>query len=197
MVSVFVYLARHGETDWNAEGRIQGQIDIPLNEVGRCQAEELAERLSGCGATRVIASDLARARETAEIVASRLEAELEIDPELRERMLGVFEGKNVDQCARLHESAWAAYRTDPARPAPGGEPYDAFVERSRRAVLAVARRTARPGSPAVIVAHGGVLRAVIKGATRTPGGPLIMVPNGALYRLLVDEDGLVLKPDVR
>src|SRR4051812_26379363 len=107
------YLARHGETDWNLAGRWQGQTDIGLNARGGQQAVAMAERLRGRGITRVRASDLVRARETAEIVAGVLgTGVISIDPALRERGYGVFEGLTRDECAAQHPSAWACYMAD-------------------------------------------------------------------------------------
>jgi len=81
-------LVRHGETDWNAEGRLQGHTDRPLNDFGRRQAAALAERLADDDIDAVYASDLARARETAEILADRLGLAVVTDPDLRERNWG-------------------------------------------------------------------------------------------------------------
>src|SRR5919206_4482332 len=93
-------LVRHGETDWNAEGRLQGHTDRPLNDVGRRQARELAERLAGEGADAIYASDLARAKETAEIVGARLGLPVVIDADLREKNWGTWEGLTGDE--RVH-----------------------------------------------------------------------------------------------
>src|SRR6266516_4611482 len=87
-------LVRHGETDWNAAGRLQGHTDRPLNDFGRAQAKKLAEQLANDGITAIYASDLARARETAEIVAER------IDADLREKNWGTWEGLTSGE--RLH-----------------------------------------------------------------------------------------------
>ncbi|HWX09771.1 MAG TPA: histidine phosphatase family protein, partial [Gaiellaceae bacterium] len=81
-------LVRHGETDWNAEGRLQGHTDRPLNEHGRRQAHALAERLAGDDIAAVYASDLARARETAEILGAKLGLPVSRDAGLRERDWG-------------------------------------------------------------------------------------------------------------
>src|SRR3954451_10202115 len=83
---------RHGETDWNAEGRLQGHTDRALNEYGRRQAHELADRLVGDGVAAIYASDLARAKEAAEIIAARLDLPVVVDPDLRERNWGNWEG---------------------------------------------------------------------------------------------------------
>ena len=94
-------LVRHGETDWNAEGRLQGHTDRPLNEHGRNQAKELADRLAGEGADAIYASDLARAKETAEIVGARLGLPVMIDADLREKNWGNWEGLTGDERAHV------------------------------------------------------------------------------------------------
>ena len=89
MTAKLLYLARHGETDWNAVGRWQGHTDVPLNATGEAQARALAEVLRGAGLSMVISSDLARAQETARIVAGLLDVPLAyVDVDLRERSFG-------------------------------------------------------------------------------------------------------------
>ena len=85
-------LIRHGETDWNASGRLQGHTDRPLNDYGRRQARELADRLSDDAIAAIYASDLSRAKETAEIVGARLGLPVVVDADLRERNWGSWEG---------------------------------------------------------------------------------------------------------
>src|SRR5947209_803921 len=181
---LLVYLARHGETEWNATGRFQGHTDTPLNEAGRDQARALAEQLDGkIGA--VAASDLARARETAEIVARalRLKAPV-VEPALRERGLGVFEGLTRDEIARRFPGEWEAYRRDHANAPPEGEPWSAFIERATGAVRRLAGRLARGERPALLVTHGGVVKALLLASLDAPA--LVTVPNGALYRFALD-----------
>jgi probable phosphoglycerate mutase len=136
-------LVRHGETDWNAEGRLQGHTDRPLNEHGRRQANELAERLAGEGADAIYASDLARARETAEIVGGRLGLPVVIDADLREKNWGNWEGLTGDE--RIHVEF-------------EGESTEDHRERMVRAVKRIAER--HPGQRVVVVTHGGSLRRV-------------------------------------
>jgi broad specificity phosphatase PhoE len=134
---------RHGETDWNAEGRLQGHTDRPLNDHGRRQAKELAERLSEAGADAIYASDLARAKETAEIVGERLGLPVVIDPDLREKNWGNWEGLTGDE--RVHVEYV-------------GESTEDHRERVLRAVRRIAER--HPDQRVVVVTHGGSLRRV-------------------------------------
>ena len=97
-------LVRHGETDWNAEGKLQGHTDRPLNDYGRRQAQALADRLAGEAIDAVYASDLSRARETAEILGARLGLPVVVDPDLREKNWGSWEGLTSDE--RLPASSY-------------------------------------------------------------------------------------------
>src|SRR5512133_2376807 len=125
-----VFLARHGQTDWNAAGRWQGHTDVPLNETGRAQARALAERLRGEGIAAIASSDLARARGTAEIVAAVLGLRVDLlDPDLRERRFGIFEGLTLRECEQRHPEDWARYAGDPGLGPPLGESRSALLER--------------------------------------------------------------------
>jgi broad specificity phosphatase PhoE len=136
-------LVRHGETDWNAAGRLQGHTDRPLNEHGRGQAKELAERLAVEGADAIYASDLSRAKETAEIVGQRLGLPVVIDADLREKNWGNWEGLTGDE--RVHVEF-------------EGESTQEHRDRMIRAVKRIAER--HPGQRVVVVTHGGSLRRV-------------------------------------
>ena len=136
-------LVRHGETDWNAEGRLQGHTDRPLNEHGRRQAKELAETLAGEGADAIYASDLSRAKETAEIVGERLGLTVVIDPDLREKNWGNWEGLTGDE--RVHVEF-------------EGESTEAHRDRVMGAVRRIVAR--HPEERIVVVTHGGSLRRI-------------------------------------
>jgi len=190
--SRLVYLARHGETAWNLEGRWQGQTDIGLNQRGREQAAALAERLRGHGVRWVRASDLARARETAEIVARVLGTgdvalRLPIDPALRERGYGVFEGLTRDQCAAQHPVAWACYMADRTFAPPGAERQDQLVRRMREAVHRAHDEDGAADETVLIVSHGGAIRALVHAATGVRPPPM---DNGAVVRLVVTAAGI-------
>jgi broad specificity phosphatase PhoE len=136
-------LVRHGETDWNAEGRLQGHTDTPLNELGRRQARALAEELAGDGIEAVYSSDLARARETAEIVGARLGLPVALEPDLRERDWGTWEGLTGAERERVELVAEAT---------------EEHRERTLHALRAIASRHA--GGRVLVVTHGGSLRRV-------------------------------------
>jgi probable phosphoglycerate mutase len=180
-----VFLARHGETDWNACGRWQGHTDVPLNETGRAQARSLGERLRREGVAAIATSDLARARATAEIVAAALGLEVgHVDAGLREQRYGWFEGLTPDECERRHPEEWARYRAEPGVGPPGGETRRALLE---RLLPAIARAAERLAPPPLIVTHGGAMRAVL--AALGPGGPPppaplpARIPNGGVLRV--------------
>src|SRR5438105_5656365 len=136
-------LVRHGETDWNAERRWQGHTDVPLNARGREQARSLAEELADQPIEAIYASDLSRARETAEIVAARLRLPVVVDPDLREIDAGSLEGLTREE---IGGRAW------------DGEAHQAHGERVLRAVRRIA--AAHPAGRVLVVAHGGCLRTV-------------------------------------
>jgi len=175
-----LYLARHGETDWNRERRWQGHADTELNDVGRAQAEVLAKTIEGHGVARIHTSDLRRARETAEIVARRLGiASVISDTDLRERNFGVFEGLTFAECEQKYPEMWARYLEHRTRPE-GAEPDQALVERMRRGM----RRALDGNGTVLVVTHGGAMRAYLHatGAASAMDDGLAL-PNGAVVRL--------------
>jgi probable phosphoglycerate mutase len=177
-----LYVARHGETDWNAQMRWQGHTDVPLNDTGRAQARALAQALrSSSPLAGVVASDLARAHETARIVAAELGlAVAYVDPGLRERAFGVFEGLTREECETLHAEAWGAW-LESKRPPRGGEEHEALTVRVVAAVCRVAEQVATEEAPALVVTHGAALRALV---TATTGEVPPPVKNGAVWRFV-------------
>jgi probable phosphoglycerate mutase len=176
-----VYVARHGETDWNAQMRWQGHTDVPLNDTGRAQARALAESLRSSRLAAVVASDLSRAHETARIVAAELGlAVAYVDPALRERAFGVFEGLTREECETLHAEAWGAW-LESKRPPRGGEAHEVLTERVVAAVSRVAEQVATEEASALVVTHGAALRALVTAATGEVPPP---VKNGAVWRLV-------------
>ncbi len=177
-----LYLARHGETDWNAAGRWQGQSDIPLNDNGRAQARVLGGVLRPLDISAIVSSDLSRARETARIAGDLLGLTIAyVDAGLRERTFGIFEGLTREECERLHPEAWRAWVEDLTPPL-GGESREVLAARM---LAAIGRVAASPGEgPVLVVTHGGALRAAIGVATGNTPAP---VANGGIWKL--DWDG--------
>jgi probable phosphoglycerate mutase len=155
-----VLLARHGETDDNREPlRFQGWHDTPLNDVGRRQAGKLAERVADEGIVSLWSSDLIRARETAEIVAARLELGVRPDSRLREGNRGNWEGRLFEDVARDEPELYAAWmRAGEQWRFPGGE---SLVEHQDRVVACVQDIRATGELPALVVCHGGSIRVML------------------------------------
>ncbi len=176
-----LFLARHGETSWNLERRWQGHTDIGLSDRGRAQAAELAARVRRLGVGHIRSSDLSRARETAEIVAAALGlSPVVIDPRLRERSFGVFEGLTAEECAHRYPEAWTRYQADRSHMPPGGEAQDAVVARLRLAVQEALSAPLADGQAVLLVGHGGSTRALLSSAFGRPFAPLA---NGCLFRV--------------
>ena len=179
-----ILLARHGETDDNIEPiRIQGRRDTPLNDTGRAQAAELAERVAGEGIASLWSSGLSRARETAEIVGARLDLEPVIDDRLAEGDRGELEGRYWRDVAREDPKLYAAWRrAGETFRFPGGESLRDQMDRTLAALADV--RMAGP-LPALVVAHGGSIRVVR--CSEDPRGLDAFhdweVPNVAVVRL--------------
>jgi broad specificity phosphatase PhoE len=176
-----IYLARHGETDWNRQNRWQGHTDVPLNAAGRAQAVALATRVRGLGVARVHASDLHRARETAEIVARFLALPpVVVDARLRERSFGVFEGLTRAECEVRHPEAWERYRLDVRNKPPGAEAHDEVLARMRAGVAAIALSAPAGAGAALVVSHGGAVRALVSEVSGVACPP---VANGGMFKL--------------
>ncbi len=184
---------RHGETAWNADTRIQGQIDIPLSDVGRRQAALLGQALADEPVTAIYASDLSRAWETAEFLGRAVDIPLTPETALRERCFGEFEGKTFAEIeSQLPEQSKRWRKRDPQFTPTGGESLLTLRER----VLAAAARLAadHPGELIAMVAHGGVMDVLYRAATRLD----IQAPrtwalgNAAINRLLWTPEGFTL-----
>jgi probable phosphoglycerate mutase len=185
---------RHGETAWNVDTRIQGQLDIPLNHTGRWQAERLARALAARETIDVVyTSDLLRAWETARPVAEATGAPLHTDEGLRERGFGSFQGKTFTEIeAAMPDEAQRWRQRDPFWAPPGGESLTAMRRRVIETLHALASR--HIGEQIVLVAHGGVMDVLYRAATgqelQTPRTWLL--GNTAINRLLWSPEGLSL-----
>ena len=180
-----VYLARHGRTAYNLEGRFQGQLPVALDDTGCSQAEELAERASAYGFPALWTSPLQRARETAQIVAKRLELSPDEDPRLMETDAGDWTNRSFAEVHAEAPQLFSAFLAgDPDFAFPGGE---SFAQQEVR-VAAALGDIERGRLPALVICHGMVIRAALSAR----GGRWLShgerVPNGALVPL--DPDGL-------
>ncbi|MBS1205527.1 MAG: phosphoglycerate mutase [Proteobacteria bacterium] len=155
-----VYLVRHGETQWNAERRIQGQSDSPLTDKGETQAWQVAERAKALGITHIIASDLGRTRRTAEIIADACGCEISLEPRLRELDMGVLECRHIDSLTEEEES-WRCQLVNGTADGriPDGE---SMQELSDRMHAALATCLELPeGSRPMLISHGMALGCLV------------------------------------
>jgi 2,3-bisphosphoglycerate-dependent phosphoglycerate mutase len=189
-----VLAIRHGETAWNVDARIQGQLDIPLNELGLWQAAQVASALAGETVDAIYTSDLQRAFQTAQPIAQMLGLPLGLEPGLRERGFGAFEGLLYPEIeARWPEGARRWSKREPGyAPEGGGE---SLIDFSARVLQTAARlAAAHVGQSIVLVAHGGVMDCLYRAATRVdlqqPRSWKLV--NAALNRLLYTPDGFTL-----
>jgi probable phosphoglycerate mutase len=176
---------RHGETDWNRQHRFQGQIDVPLNEIGRAQAGRLGKRLVDEPLDVLISSDLQRARSTADALTQARGLRPEIDPLWREQGFGMLEGLDVPTIRSRHAdlwSSWTRHDADYALPG-GGESNNDFHARVMRALQAAL--VAHAGKRVVVVTHGGVLDMLWRNVHALPlhGARMCDIPNTGINRL--------------
>lgn len=152
-------LVRHGETDWNAEGRIQGNTDIDLNDRGCRQAELAGCALINAGITALYSSDLRRAWNTAAIIGRQIALEPRLMPSLRERHYGFFEGVTYTDARKLHPEAFARYeQRDPHCDFETGESLETLLLRVSGGLEQIL--AAHRGENVAVVLHGGVLDVV-------------------------------------
>ena len=171
-----ILLARHGETDWNRLGRWQGHADPPLNDAGRAQAAQLAERLAGDGIAAIYSSDLTRASQTARVVADRLGLDVVEDRGLREIDVGSWSGltrTEVEQRFPEGDARWLGGVIGH-----DGETRDELTLRVVGAVERIA--AAHPEGTILVVTHGGAIRALRRHAAGDPGDPIENCGTSAL-----------------
>ncbi len=162
-------LVRHGETDWNAEGKLQGHSDRPLNDFGRRQANALADRLEGEEIAAIYSSDLARAKETAEILGARVGVAVVVDPDLREKNWGSWEGLTGDERLTVEFV---------------GEATEDHRDRTLRAIARIVEL--HPRGRVVVVTHGGSVRRV---QASVSGFALPVIENCSVWAV-AHEDGV-------
>jgi len=172
-------LVRHGQTEWNLQGRYQGQSDVPLNRDGIAQAHSLARQLQGQTFAAIYSSDLKRAKETALIIADAMHLPVIFEPRLREINQGEWEGQQVDKIRERYENLWQMRSLDPAglRP-PGGETVGELAERIQAALDDIAQL--HPGLSVLIVSHGLALATALCKVRSMPiGQAYTVIPENA------------------
>jgi len=162
-MSTELVLIRHGETVWNSEQRMQGQRNSALSALGRAQAHALAKRLQGEPFDYLYSSDLDRALETARAIAAATGHEIRIEPRLRERCFGIFEGLTRDEMATHHPEEYTRFRArDPDYCMPGGESARTFHARCMGMLHEIVAN--HVGRRIVVVAHGLLLVSLYRAA---------------------------------
>jgi 2,3-bisphosphoglycerate-dependent phosphoglycerate mutase len=185
-----LFFVRHGQTSWNAEGRLQGHLDSTLSRTGRSQARALGRRLVHERAHALYSSDLGRAKETAELIARATGHAVEVDARLRERGLGVLEGLTREEARGRHPGVWEQYLDGPADyVVPEGESSEGRQQRVLAACADIVRR--HMGERVVVVTHGGVLDGVLRHCLLLPldGPRTFVVRNAGLSAFEVDAAG--------
>jgi 2,3-bisphosphoglycerate-dependent phosphoglycerate mutase len=183
-------IIRHGETAWNAEGRVQGQTDVPLSAAGEAQARAVRAALAGMRFAALYASDLARVRQTAAPAAAALGLEVRLEPRLRERHYGKFENLTYAEARERLPADFARFKAkDPDYDFGSGESLRAFHERAIACVAAIAARHA--GEAVLVFTHGGVLEMVRRHALASGlSSPRdFEIPNAALNWVEVEPAG--------
>jgi probable phosphoglycerate mutase len=161
MTATEFIVVRHGETAWNAEGRIQGHLDSPLNEEGLAQALLVGDRMAREPFSQLYSSDLGRALQTAQPIADRSGRRVVVEVRLRERHLGIFQGLTSAECERSSREHYAYFKARaPEHVLPGGESIRQVYQRVSGIFTDLARR--HPGERAVVVTHGGILDALYR-----------------------------------
>ena len=182
MSETVLTVVRHGETTWNAEGRIQGHLDIPLSDTGLAQAAAIGQRLGTEAFDAIFSSDLERALQTARPIARHPGQTILREARLRERHLGVLQGLTGEEAVVRQPHAWGAFKArNPEAALEGGETLGEF---SQRVVgLLEELLSAHEGSRLLLVTHGGVLDAAYRHAT---GMPLNALRDFPIYNASVN-----------
>jgi len=152
-------LVRHGETVWNVEGRYQGQTDVPLNEVGKAQAQQVAITLKQMTFDAIYSSDLQRAYHTAEAINRYHNLPLHSEKRLREINAGDFEGLTREEQKARDPEFYARWRNDPNIPPPNGETQQSITDRMQSLLNDLQRQ--HPQQTVLLVGHGGTIRAML------------------------------------
>ena len=177
-------IVRHGETAWNAEHRVQGQLDVPLNAIGHAQALAASKVLGIEKFSAIYSSDLSRARQTAEPTATRLAMKVFLDPDLRERHYGIFERLTYAEVKKMFPRDYARFEArDPDYAFRTGESLKDFSARSIAVISRIAER--HPGESVLVFTHGGILDKLYRYVTGLPlsAERTFGIPNAGLNRI--------------
>ncbi|MFH1268418.1 MAG: histidine phosphatase family protein [Planctomycetota bacterium] len=179
---MILYCVRHGESTYNAEGRVQGQSDVPLSERGRRQGEAVAAAMAHLPIDAIYSSPLRRALETARVVAEPLGLEVQTDPRLMEVNAGIFQDKLRSDLERLHPEDFARWTSgDTDFVIPGGESRRVLARRGLEALEAI-RRTDH--QHVAVVAHGRLLVVTFQALMKFPAD--VALQNGSITRISFD-----------
>ena len=189
-----IYLIRHGETEWNKEGRLQGNSDVKLSAEGIRQAQLLAEHVPFHNVDAIYSSDLSRAVETAKLLAAKFNLPVNTTPQLREINFGDWEGESISDLAKEHPKSFGRFFTAPERcHPPNGE---TFLEAQARVMNVIRDVIAEHDNQnVVIVSHGAVNRLIIGAALDMPIHKMWAISqfNTALNILRVADGGFVVE----
>ena len=161
-------LLRHGQTDYNVAGRMQGHLESRLTESGRAQAAAVAPEIVRMTPDLLISSDLQRATHTADIIGAATGLPVKLDPRLRETHLGDWQGQTLAEIEQKWPGAIVHWRADPEWAPPGGESRVEVVRRSRPVVEELDDELSGPNATAVLVAHGGMIAGLVSGLLALP-----------------------------
>lgn len=184
-----VIFIRHGETVWNTEQRLQGQLNSPLTTLGEKQAAQLAQRLKNHNFSTLYSSDLGRTMQTAQYIADACDKEIKTDQELREHNIGVFQGLSLEEMAIKYPAEWDEYNSIRMFEfiIPEGESRKQCYERSIRVLNKIAEK--HPDETVVLVSHGEILRNLIEYILGLePGGKVTYSRKNAAFNMFNKTD---------
>jgi len=191
-----VYFCRHGETDWNATHKLQGRSDIPLNSAGHQQASCIAAALQGVGLAAVWSSPLIRAKDTAQAIATAIGSDVVVDDRLRERNLGIMEGRTGKEIGSTHPHVWDKWtKLEELPPDAECEPEPEVVARVESALFALAAQY--PGQSVAAVAHGGVLRCLCKRTFGNASISTLQVSGSQWWSVKLDDGSHLTTPGLK
>jgi len=184
-----ICVARHGETDWNIQGVLQGWIDVPVNDLGRRQAIDLAESVQSAGIEAIWSSPLARARETAEIIAGRLGLPAPSSHEgLKERRFGAIQGIPKAELGELNPVLLQhILKRNPATHFEDGETMDEFADRIMAAITAIGEL--HTGERVLVITHGWVMDVITRHVRNFPRCAILNLNRKNGETLCLEADG--------